>query len=405
MLTRSGPVASRLAPCILVLVLQVTGGCGGADEGSDPPGDASTGHDDLGEHADGFPDDSAAEGHDATSTGGPTDDGAVEDTSSTAPSGGINPVFFTVAGHIEDNLSYADCAVYEQKRAQLLQLADVIAAAGVDFNLQVSYEWLLGLSACETPAVRGSTGGANVIDHLAEHYDFEIDVHQEGASVRNASSGNNFADIRYLGGQLTDHMSETTGFQWDNPVQYTHLQAGEAGILHPSFTWRPEVLAGGASVDHTHGDFSRDMTSVGVWIPSDFSEAGFHVHDTSPAARMVYVGSGPNQHVADWGPPSDCHWTTTADFVAALADSLEDGDVDPDGIVTATLFVPQSILFNPPRHADLTAILAQIAPLAAAHRVEYAHFTEVVQRWRDDYGATPSIVRYDQIDPARRTCD
>ena len=123
--------------------------------------------------------------------------------------------------------------------------------------------------------------------HLVHPLGFALDANQEGASIEEAESGNNFADIRFLGGEVTTHMSETTGFQWDNPRQYAALQAGEQGLLHPEFTWRPEVLAGGVSMDHTDGDFTGDMTSVGVWIPSDFSEERFHEHDTSDDARMV----------------------------------------------------------------------------------------------------------------------
>jgi hypothetical protein len=330
---------------------------------------------------------------------GPSDGG-----STNGPDGGPTPVFVTIAGHIEDSLIYTDCTVYGPKRDQLIQFADVIAAAGVDFNLQISYEWFEGASLCETEQLMSSTDGLNVIDYLVAEYDFEIDIHQEGASIEHASSGNNFADIRYMAGQVTDSVTETTGFQWDNQAQYAELQAGQVGLLHPEFTWQPEILAGGASVDHTLGDFSRDMTSVGVWIPSGFTEADFHDHDTSDEARMVYVGSGPNQFCADWNPMADCHFTNTADFVGVLVDYLETGRLESNKIYTTTLFIPQSIIFDPTKHDLVNTVLQQLNIMASAGQVEYAHFTEVVDTWRTQYNSVPNIVQYDRIDPADYTC-
>ena len=118
---------------------------------------------------------------------------ASSDTGSTS----ITPVFVTVAGHIEDSLIYTDCVEYDGYRAKLLTFANAITAADVEFNLQVSYEWFVGVSTCETEEMKAQTNGKNIIDYLVENHNFEIDVHQEGASLEHATSGNNFADIRW----------------------------------------------------------------------------------------------------------------------------------------------------------------------------------------------------------------
>ena len=377
-----------------VLVLALLVGCGGETADDD---DTTTGDDDTTAGDD--DDTTAGDDDDVTAD---DDDAADDDDSAPHP---VTPVYVTVAGHIEDLLAYMDCPYYDGKRAALLDFADVVSASGVAFNLQVSYEWFVGVNQCETPEMMAATDGMNVIDYLVQTHGFEIDIHQEGASVLHASSGNNFADIRYMGGQVTSAMSETTGFQWDNPAQYAGLQAGEQGLLHPVYVFVPEILAGGASVDHVEGDFSRDMTSIGVWIPSDFTEADFHVHDTSASARMVYVGSGPNQWCSDWALPGpDCHWINTPGFVSVLADYLADGRLEPGRIYTSTLFVPQSIIFDSEHHADFAALLAEYTPLHDAGVVEYAHFTEVVDVWRTLYASEPNVVQYDVFDPADYTC-
>ena len=41
----------------------------------------------------------------------------------------------------------------------------------------------------------------------------------------------------------------------------------------------------------------QDMSSLGVWIPKGFgSWETFHTVDDSATARMVYIGSGPQQY-------------------------------------------------------------------------------------------------------------
>ena len=89
----------------------------------------------------------------------------------------ITPVFVTVAGHIEDSLIYTDCVEYDDYRSKLITFANTISDANVAFNLQVSYEWFVGVSNCETEDMKALTDGKNIIDYLVESHDFEIDVH------------------------------------------------------------------------------------------------------------------------------------------------------------------------------------------------------------------------------------
>lgn len=327
----------------------------------------------------------------------------------TVPSG-PTPVYVTVAGHIEEHLGYADpedCTLYKETRANLLEFAEVVRAGAFDFNLQAGYEWFIGVSLCEDEDLMLSTDGLNIVDYLVREYDFEIDVHQEGADTGDgAMSRNNFADIRYVAGLVTATITETTGFQWDNPEHYDSLQNGQTGLLHPGFTWWPEILAGGVSQLHTEGNFLHDMTTIGGWIPSGFSEAEFHVHDTSADARMFYVGSGPNQHTNDWGRLTvECHFDSTADFVSRVAEYIADGTLASDELYTTTLFVPQRVMFDSTMHGTLEKIIEDLEPLVSSGQVVYAHFIEVAEHWRTDYDSRPNIVQYDRIRTDDDTCE
>jgi hypothetical protein len=313
------------------------------------------------------------------------------------------PIYVTIAGHIEDNLAYTECGYYEQKREQLIDFAELLYNQNIPFNLQASYEWFKGVQNCETAELLKTTDGMNVMNYLHENLNVEIDVHQEGASEDDVSSGNNLADIRYLAGQVTDYVTETTGFQWDNQEQFERLDGGEPGRLNPGFIWYPEILAGGVSVRHTDGDFSDDMTAIGVWIPEGFNETEFFRHDRD-GEGMIYVGSGPNQHMADWGPKTNCHFESSADFVEVINEYIEIGKFDAKEIYTYTFFIPQKVMFTPSEHEKVQAVIDQLNDLQKSGDVIYMHFTEVVETWQTAYNAEPNMITYNQIHPDNYTC-
>lgn len=314
------------------------------------------------------------------------------------------PIYVTFAGHIEDSLAYTECSYYEQKREELITFAELLHDQDIPFNLQASYEWFTGVQNCDTEALMAKTNDMNVMDYLHKELNVEIDIHQEGASEDDVSSGNNLADIRYLAGQVTDNVTETTGFQWDNQEQFERLNNGEAGRINPDFIWNPEVLVGGVSVKHTDGNFSDDMTSIGVWIPEGFNEKDFYRHNRSNEG-MIYVGSGPNQHMADWGPKTHCHFESSADFIEVINEYIEIGKFDAESIYTYTYFIPQKVMFNESEHENVQEFIDQLANLNEASDVIYMHFTDVVDTWQNIYNAKPTIITYDQIHPDDYTCE
>lgn len=313
------------------------------------------------------------------------------------PQGALTPVFVTLAGHIEDSPSYAKCPTYTDRREKLLFFADRVAGAGATLNLQIEYELLKGARDCETAELMASTGGTNAIDYLASLPGFEIDAHQEGATEEGE---NNYADVRFIAGQVTSLVTDTVGgILWDDPDQLFTLAAGESGWLYPEFSWAPDILTLAVSTKHHFGNFSEDDNTSGVWMPKG-PRADFLTHD--PTARMAYVGSG-LQH-SNWGGGPDCDFHDGADYVETLIDYLDAGKIPSGRMYTATIAIPQSIIFDSSRHAELMGMLEQLAPHVAAGRVVYATYTEVVQIWKESYDAEPNILPYDAIDPADYTC-
>jgi len=301
-------------------------------------------------------------------------------TSSAVPT--IPPIYVTIALHIEDTPSYTNCQAYPDFRRKLLQFAKAMAPYNAAFNLQTDYEFLIGISRCETPAMQTTTDGQNVLDYLATHYGYEIDAHQEGGW--DIEGRDNYADIRYLAGRITAATSENVGgLVRDDPAQWATLTRGERGLLNPNFTWTPKALTLAVSSRHHLGDFSTDDYASGVWRPKGAGQ-DFWVHDSN--GPLVYIGPG---EYDNWG--SKHQRRTTPKFVGDLIAQLEAGTIKREAMYTASLAVPQSVLFSPEEYASLQSLLDQIAPWVASGRVVYVTYSKAVNIWQSKYGAQPNI--------------
>jgi len=306
-----------------------------------------------------------------------TESTATAQTSTTIP-----PIYVTVALHIEAVPVYANCQAYPDYRRNLLRFAEAMAPYGAKINLQTEYEFLVGVDRCETPAMQAETNGQNVLDYLASHYGYEIDAHRSGGWDLEAQ--HNYADVRYLAGRLTTATSENVGgLVWDDPAQWATLTQGERGLLYPDFVWRPEALTLATGTQHHLGDFTSDDYASGVWRPKG-AGPDFWVHD--PQGPLIYVGPG---EYDNWGGRHGRR--PTLDFLRDLLAKLEAGAIERDVIYTASLAVPQSVIFNPDEHARLQTLLEQLAPLVTSGQVVYVTYSQAVMIWQTEYGAEPNI--------------
>ena len=301
----------------------------------------------------------------------------------------VPPVYVTIAGHIEDTPVYARCEAYTGYRENLLLWAEAVHGAGAAVNLQIDYEFFAGASRCETPELRNATtGGENVIHYLATRLGFEIDAHQEGGWEEGAD---NYADVRFLGETVTPAISDNVGgLVWDDPEQFARLAQGETGWMTPDYTWYPQVLTLAVSRDHHLGDFSADDVASGVWQPAGAGRR-FWVHD--PDAPLVYVG--PGEH-SNWDAARPQQ--STPEFVHTLVRGLREGTLDRDRMYTASIAVPQSIIFDPERHSELLAIFDQLAPLIESDAAKYVTYSQAVDVWRSEYDAGPNVFFRDGVE-------
>lgn len=294
----------------------------------------------------------------------------------------VPPVYVTVALHIEAVPSYANCQTFPDYRQKLLEFAEAMDPYGAAINLQVEYEFLVGVMRCETPQMQAVTDGLNIIDYLANSYGYEIDAHQQGGWDHGGKD--NYADIRWLAGELTSAVSETMGgLVFDDPVQWNSLAHGQKGFQTPHFSWKPQALTLAVDSKHRLGDFEADDFASGVWIPAG-TGSEFWAHD--PHGPFIYIGPG---EYDNWGNKHGKR--STPKFVSDLVLLLESGEVDPELLYTATLAVPQSIIFNPTAHKELQELLKQLAPLAESGKIVCANYSEIIKIWEQQYSARPNI--------------
>mgnify|MGYP001357800851 CR=1 FL=1 len=62
------------------------------------------------------------------------------------------------------------------------------------------------------------------------------------------------------------------------------------------------------------------------------------------------------------------------------------------------------VMLKKPKQAKLFAIVDRLVALAETGSVVFAHYTDVVEHWQNDYNAVSNIVPMDELDPATFTC-
>jgi hypothetical protein len=302
------------------------------------------------------------------------------------------PIYVTIAGHVENGDYYSNENVYPNYRKKLLDFADLIRSYNLPFNLQIDYNFFLGALTCETTKMQEITNNTNIIDYLARWYNFEIDPHKDGGWEEETQL---YADVRYIGGQITSEISENVGgIVWNQEEQFTRLANGEQGELYPDFTWYPEILTLGVHSAHHLGYFSNDDSTSGIWKPKGFGD-DFHIHDES--ASMIYVGPGYTK--SSWSEEPDVNQTieSAIDYIEVLAENLEKGEIKSNKMYTVSFPIPQKIIFNQSLHYLMTERLDRLVDLMNEGKVICETYSRIVEIWQEDYNSEPNIFTVDEL--------
>lgn len=304
-------------------------------------------------------------------------------------------IYLTIMGHIENSKIYTDCLAYPNFRQKLLNFAKVLNNSGYTMNLQISYEFFEGTLNCETTEMKLDTKGTNIIDFLANEYNFEIDAHHEGGWDWDGDE--NYADTKYIGNLLTSEISEVVGgVVWDNREQFTQLTKGEPGKKYPNFIWQPKIIT--AAVNHIHhlGNFSKDDPNSGVWIPAGIDEK-FTSHDSK--GKLIYVGSGPHTGCDE---KKGAAFEDRMDYPKVLLNYINQGIIS-NQLLTVTIPLPQNIIFGDIQ--EIEDLIKELAQFKENTQVKIVTYSEVVEDWQKDYNSEPQIFFFEDIEKKDYTCE
>jgi hypothetical protein len=285
--------------------------------------------------------------------------------------GVVRVVLFT---HIEDNTpggslpSDASREQYQRLRGRLIGMAEAAKARGVKWVLQPDWKYLEAARLYEDAAMMADTDGRNVFAYLASDLDVAIDPHSH------ENGGYNYTDVAHLLDLLGVGGSTVIGGHiWDPALpqfqQWERFREPVAGEHYPNASWRGDILIGAGTPNHVN-----DPLVSGVWRPMN---------------RDAFFEDDPEGNIVAFGA-----WANEVAGVEELVALYEDGTVPGDQMLTASWNVTPNDLQATDGIATIDAdVLAPLATLQGAGKIEVTDFTSLVATWNTEYGTVPAMYR------------
>ena len=284
-------------------------------------------------------------------------------------------LYVTFVSHNEDNCPFFDApdfsSEYKANRDATVAVANAVVAAGLAWNFESDWTYLLKVSEEDEGAGQENTGGKNIIEWLATSapHRLEVDAHSH------EHRGYNYADVVKLLLDLGAPDTKIVGGFIATPegeADWARLREPLTGAK-TGFVWTPQILWGGASHDHL-----IDLNLSGVWRPKD--AANFLSDD--PAGNLTSVGT--------WWDSGPFQLDGLNEIVARVAA----GEFAPGTILTTAVRIGHCTMAR-----DLDVALADVAAVAsfvAAGKAVPATLTDIVAIWRDAYGSKPFVLESNQ---------
>ena len=186
-------------------------------------------------------------------------------------------IYFIIAVHSEEpsvaqntpNFMTSAETNYAAWRQAILWFGNACSNRSLPWCFQSDWNFLEGMKKYETTngGVSFNTNylfsGKTTLRYLRENLGVESDPHSH------ENSGYNYADVAYLGEMLGGaapasvvggHIYTNTGYQdWQKFIRTTN---GLASSKYPGYNWRPHLLMGGGTANHT-----ADPHAAGLWRP------------------------------------------------------------------------------------------------------------------------------------------
>lgn len=303
--------------------------------------------------------------------------------------------YFPASAPNAKTCGYQELEVFTKLRALGKELADTIRIKKAKWNWQSDWAFLDGIRRYDKG--EPSTNNKNFARWLVEDNDgrIEADAHAHQTTY-------NYADVYYLLDSLGAKPSKVVGgFTWNYTMGERKLlnqpgydwtvftKTGLQGWQYPNFTWKPEVLWGGAGFNRRtmKTDHNSDVSTIGIWRPTDTSQVGFFTHKNSNP--IILLGNG-------YGGPTDT--TTTAESVVEkivlVLDSIKSGKIPAGKFYAWSIDMHQKYWACAGFVQKVAKIIDLLQPYEKEGRIIWATHSEKVSMWKTTYKEIPSTHPY-----------
>lgn len=297
---------------------------------------------------------------------------------------------------------------YAQYRVLVKQIADMVRTKGAKWNYQSDWNFIDG--AIKYDRGDASTNSKNLFRWMAEDNNgrIQLDPHAH------ETDRYNYADVAKLldsASPVVKSSKNVGGFTWNGPMArrtqfmsatviepgYTwdSLGKGLRGRMFSNYTWKAEVILGGASYDFRVGRTSHgnDLNHSGAWRPRDTSSAGYKNHTCTASLANLGVGG-------------DALLTTSANVASDVSTVMANvrATIAAMKANKGKFFVMQIQTnqrdFSRAGYMDkISRIIDSVNVLVAAGQVKWATHGEKAALWKTLYNEQPNFYPYtDGID-------
>lgn len=288
---------------------------------------------------------------------------------------------------------------YTQYRALVKQIADMVRSKGAKWNYQSDWNFMDG--AIKHDKGDASTNSKNLFRWMAEDNNGQIQLDPHAHETRY-----NYADVAKLLDSVSPVVKASKnvgGFTWNGPMAASSLMGmtvkgytwdslgkGLRGRIFPNYTWKAEILLGGASYNArtmmtSHG---QDLNHSGAWRPRDTTSAGYKNHTCT--AALANLGVGGDALLSDSG-------TVESDVSAVMANvraTIAAMRANKGKFFVMQIQSNQRAFTRAGYINKISRVLDSLRPLVASGQVKWATHSEKAATWKALYNEQPNFYPY-----------
>lgn len=268
--------------------------------------------------------------------------------------------------------NWSNTFIYQLYRGYIKAIADTIEANGGKWNWQSDWKFLTSVldTNKETSTIKLTTGGQDIVKYLDGLSSVEVDAHAH-------QSTHNYADVAKLLDSLGVTAITVGGFLYDTVVapiipgkNWSDFENGINGLIYSSFLWKPEILWGASTVNHTN------VENYGAWRPDTMKN--FFTDNSN--RNLLFIGNGCDV-ILDSGFVASTVIQDITNAIVGLNNNFSSSD-----FFSATIMMNQRDFDDPQYAAKLGQIIRGLNTFVSQGKLNWLTLSEKRDEWVNNYG-------------------